>query len=144
MCDVSTGVCNTQCAGNDVVVETACAGGSTEGGTLCAESILLRVPRKTVYTLTVVNNAPGKNIYDTGAQVDVYLGWGWWGSAWSYTTIPVPGGDPSGADPTRTNNYWAVFCSRRYSWSGFVLLNRFGKTLDVGYSAVTNGKCPKR
>jgi len=144
LCDVNTGTVSVQCAGTDVVVERTCAGGlSGQGGTQCAESILIAVPRTTVYTLSVVNvnNGAGSatppitpNIYNTGAQVDLYIGWGWWGSAWPYAVLPVPGADPFGQDPLNEKTYWTVFCARQYSWAGFVPINEFGFTFDLAYA----------
>jgi len=141
-CDVSTGVVQT-CNTGDVVIEHKCP----SGGLQCAESILLSVPRTTVYTLNVAKttSVSGLSLYDSGAQVDVYIGWGWWGSAWPYAVLPVPGADPFGIDTSHTATYWAVFCARKYSWSGFVPLNRFSNALDYAYSLVgAANKCPNR
>jgi len=137
------------CINGDVQVEHSCRGVTAsynEGGTTCAESVLIAVPRTTVYTLSVSNESPTvASLYDSGAQVDVYIGWGWWGSAWPYAVLPVPGSDPFGIDTTHSFHYWAVFCARQYDWAGFVPLNKFSVGLDYDYSIRgADNKCPLR
>jgi hypothetical protein len=39
---------------------------------------------------------------------------------------------------------WTCFCARKYSWSGFVPLHRFGNQLDLSFKVVEVNHCPAR
>jgi len=129
-CDVSTVLAGTNCQCTDIVREQRDA----VDGRMGVETYKIAVPRTTTYQVSVQNAGGPVSIYDTGATVSLYIGWGWWGSAWPYIMLPVAGADPAGHDPQRTKTYWAVYCAREYSWSGFAPLNSYSTELDWSYS----------
>jgi len=138
-CDVSAVLSGSNCQCNDIVREQR----QSVNGLLGVETYLIAVPRTTTYQVSVQNVAGPSSIYRTGATVSLYVGWGWWGSAWPYVTLPVAGDDPTGRDPTQQKKYWAVYCAREYSWSGFAPINTYSNALDWTYSARgNNNRCP--
>jgi hypothetical protein len=139
-CDVSTVLAGSACQCSDIVREQH----ATISGTMGVETYLIAVPRTTVYQISVQNlNGPTGSvpIYQTSASVTLYIGWGWWGSSWPYVMLPVAGCDPTTGDTT-TNTFWAVYCAREYSWSGFGVINKYSTALDWLYSSPGRNACP--
>jgi len=140
MCDISTAVNCPLCRTNDVIVQQAAS-----NGLVGCETLMIVVPRCTTYQLSVqmVNRGSANTpIYKTGATVSIYYGFAWLGSRWPFVVIPIAPANP--ADSQNLDTFWAVFCAKEFSYSGFVTLNKYSTALDWTYSGGTGAKCPIR